>query len=257
MDVPKYVASGVDAVADGRWYGFSGLQVLLLPNMTEPPESRALAPQVPAGCALLDGQVDRLALPVVALFETVVDAIWGDAVVGNTAGMPRLAALIDRVRELFGRLFCNRGRFVVRARVPKLLWAVVALHVAIFAVLLLYPYVVRSTRFDGWVLAVMMGIALHWVVFKGECVLSYVEKVLLYERYALGEAPFHHLFVDALPASVSVAAAALFLFMWFVSFWWIFLRNTLLSPWVLRGVRAVLLLLLTIDGPTDRLNSML
>lgn len=117
----------------------------------------------------------------------------------DTASPTRLAiAMADRV-------MIARGRFVRRDRVPAAFYAVVAAHALCVGALLAYPFVARSRDLDGWFFVVLGLVYLHWLVCYGECVLGWAEKKLYYREYALGDAPLHCWFMDALSLPALVA----------------------------------------------------
>jgi len=50
-----------------------------------------------------------------------------------------------------------------------------------------YIFFFRTTKYDIYYLIYVFLIYLHWFIFKGECVLSYIEKKLLVNTYKLGD----------------------------------------------------------------------
>jgi hypothetical protein len=107
---------------------------------------------------------------------------------------------------------CAPGRCELRPGGPHpAIWAVVALHLAVIVMTLLWPLVVSRT-WDGLFILYVMLVSWHWTLCKGECVLSYLEKRCMYVAYEMGEAPLRHCFHETLPlwgsAAVHIAVFA-------------------------------------------------
>lgn len=154
----------------------------------------------------------------------------GGAVVADAVAAVRSRAGAAAIAVAFAeRAMLARGRFARRAAVPALFYGVVALHAACVVALLAYPFLADRDR-DGWFLLLLAAVALHWLAFRGECVLSWAEKALYYERYRLGEAPLHCWFMDAyaLPG-VAAFMAAFFAVSW-AGLARLLLRNVVLRP---------------------------
>ena len=68
-----------------------------------------------------------------------------------------------------------------------LLLAVCLLHWLNIIFTISYPYIIPANDFDKCFLAYMYMIAFHWVLLKGECFITYVEKKILNFEYQLGD----------------------------------------------------------------------
>ena len=104
-----------------------------------------------------------------------------------------------------------------------------ALHLVLYAVHVLYPYltwrVPHRELWDHVYLCGVFAIYLHWLPFRNECLLSYWEKRIIDDTYALGECPSIMPFQYWLQADAIVAAHA----------GWIALVSTILTMWRMRS----------------------
>jgi hypothetical protein len=55
----------------------------------------------------------------------------------------------------------------------------------------LYIFIFRTTKYDIYYLSYVMLIYVHWFIFNGECLLSYMEKKLLDIKYKMGDDIFY------------------------------------------------------------------
>jgi hypothetical protein len=87
-----------------------------------------------------------------------------------------------------------------------MLWVVTALHVGVVGLVGAWPLVV-GRAWDSVFVAGVSIIAALWIVLRGECLLSYVEKRCVYApgAYHLGDAPLRHWCSDVLPPRVAMA----------------------------------------------------
>ena len=53
-----------------------------------------------------------------------------------------------------------------------------------------------TSAYDLWYVVYFVLLALHWKLFKNECILSYWEKKILRPDYKMGETPKEHPFMD-------------------------------------------------------------
>lgn len=202
---------------------------------------------------LLDELMSRGFAPFVAFMEVFVSAVWktsgtcensihpsspspspspsGDRILdGFCAVFPKSVMVAKRFTALVRRLLYNQGKFKEKERVSPLLIAVVALHLGICAFVAMYPYWFPARTYDGWFLSFVLMICLHWTLFKGECIVSYWEKLCVYESYKMGDAPLHHWFIDVFPFSFTIVMILLLALMFHISICTVIIRNTLLSP---------------------------
>lgn len=92
------------------------------------------------------------------------------------------------------------NRMYINTTDTAVLVALYFLHWAIVCFFLFYYFVSRRlgisepwcTRFDIFYLLFAVGILIHWMIFRYECVISYMEKRILHPGYRLGDLPFEH-----------------------------------------------------------------
>ena len=108
------------------------------------------------------------------------------------------------------RVMFARGRFEKRRTIPLLFYVVALLHLAGVIALLSYPLSTQSRKHDGLYIIALGAVYLHWVVFYGECIMSWAEKALYYKKYTMGDAPLHCWFMDALPLKALIAISVIF-----------------------------------------------
>jgi hypothetical protein len=159
---------------------------------------------------LADRVLHLILAPGVSMIEkkraTHADTIITEQSLSKTSlseTMPRLSALVVRTRRA---LLHSQGAFKRRRRVSKFLYVVFAIHVVVVS-LLMYPVVTPTKRYDGIMLALVIGVMIHWAMLKGECILSFLEKRLFYDNYVLGKAPMHHWIMDVVSPNMSVVVA--------------------------------------------------
>jgi hypothetical protein len=119
-------------------------------------------------------------------------------------------------------LTSSQGVFQRRERVSSLIYVLFALHLLVVS-LVLYPMLTSNKRYDGYLIAFALGIILHWLLLRGECILSYLEKHLF---YVMGSAPVRHWVMDVLLPNLSTAAAVAVPFSLAASISYIIYRNT-------------------------------
>ena len=118
-----------------------------------------------------------------------------------------------------------------RAQTPsKFLPIASGIHLVYFVLLFaVYPivttFVAPSRKYDGFYLSLIALNTMHWIVLRGECCISYLEKLCFYEDYKLGSAPVHSWSFDVMdPARCKVSIAAMFI-MVFVAVTYVVVRN--------------------------------
>lgn len=90
----------------------------------------------------------------------------------------------------------RRDACVVRPEGPsRILWLVVLLHATWGAVVTFWAILVPR-RWDAVLLLTIVCIVLHWIVFRGECIVSVLEKHLMYVDYRMGDAPLRQWYCD-------------------------------------------------------------
>lgn len=135
---------------------------------------------------------------------------------------------LKRINHLLETLLLGQGRFAKREpreRNTPLLFLVVCVHIFIVVALISYPYLTAPSRRDIAILGITALISVHWLVFKGECILSYWEKSIYYKDYQMGVAPLHHWFVDAVDTKIAIVIAILFVVLMTTSMAILVLRN--------------------------------
>jgi hypothetical protein len=138
------------------------------------------------------------------------------------------SAIMDAARRCLDRFLEARGKLAPRPHVPWMLWVVVAVHSVLGLLILLYP-VLLPRQYDGWCMLAISAIMLHWLVFCGECILSVLEKKLLYQSYEMGKHPLHQWYMDVFPLQGSIAVMLLILASWTVALLTLVLRNLKLT----------------------------
>ena len=81
---------------------------------------------------------------------------------------------------------------------------VTSLHAAFVVAIIAYPFIMPNAH-DGVFLTIVALVFLHWVLLKGECILSFLEKRLCYVDYHLGAAPVHMWWADMYSLPVTLA----------------------------------------------------
>jgi len=74
-----------------------------------------------------------------------------------------------------------------------LILAVRSLHWTIFLFNSFFIFLFDK-EWDFLFLGLLLGVSLHWIWLKCECVVTYFEKMVLEPGYELGDRPFHHPF---------------------------------------------------------------
>jgi hypothetical protein len=124
-----------------------------------------------------------------------------------------------------GRMLRMRGVFRRRARLPVIFFIITSFHFSVAVMFGLYPYLVRTTKWDGFYMLAGLAVFAHWMLCMGECLVSWVEKKLFYEEYTMGAAPLHHWFMDAMPVWKGLSVVALFVTSWCLATACVMLRN--------------------------------
>lgn len=104
----------------------------------------------------------------------------------------------------------RRGACVLRPQGPcRIIWLVVLVHATVGGLVMLWAFLI-SREWDAIYLLLVAAIVMHWIVFKGECIISVLEKHLMYVDYRMGDAPFRQwyfeLFSERTSTSISVMA---------------------------------------------------
>lgn len=131
---------------------------------------------------------------------------------------------MERLTKCTEYALCRRGRFQRRAQPPIALHAVTCLHIAISLSIILYPFLAPKT-YDGIFLVTLLAVGLHWMLFKGECILSYVEKRMFYSDYNMGDAPVHQWWCDQLSIGAVLTVIWVFMLGVNISIMLVLLRN--------------------------------
>jgi hypothetical protein len=162
--------------------------------------------------------VEVLVSPLISFMEAwVVQMSRGSFVPDTKAGA------VDRVMRCIEQVTYMRGVF--ESNKPSLmLWIVMSLHFIIAAGIVAYPFVCSSAH-DGIFLALAVLTMVQWVVMKGECGISYIEKRLYYKDYHMGDAPIHQWWSDLLPLQYVLFIGWFFVMGWTLSLGLTLLRN--------------------------------
>lgn len=81
-------------------------------------------------------------------------------------------------------------------------------HWIIFMFNAFYPFIFDRS-WDGIFLGTLLITSVHWLWFKNECIVTYLEKKLLDPSYVLGQNAFHHPFVTDLSLHPKYGAQAM------------------------------------------------
>ena len=149
----------------------------------------------------MDGALNAVLSPWVGFAERWLAYISRGAFTPDPgrSALRRLQACVEQAVKM-------RGSFQLRGPVAsQVLLLVTSLHAAFVAAIIAYPFVVSSRSHDGVFLGIIALVFVHWVLLKGECVLSYVEKRLRYKDYRLGDAPVHMWWADMYSLRVALA----------------------------------------------------
>lgn len=80
---------------------------------------------------------------------------------------------------------------------------IISAHYFTQLIFMFYP-LIFSQRYDLLYISLYMLLVLHWNLFKGECLLSYLEKKELNKNYVLGENIYSHPYLDDLIGNTHV-----------------------------------------------------
>lgn len=121
----------------------------------------------------------------------------------------------------------QRGTLQRRAEVHlrPVFYFVILFHTVFTVLMLVYPIVVKTREYDGVYFAIAGLTMMHWVVFKGECIVGWVEKRLFYEDYYMGKAPRQMWFMDAFAPWVGLALLMIIIIGMYASFTFVMCRN--------------------------------
>jgi hypothetical protein len=133
------------------------------------------------------------------------------------------------VCEAADKWLSTRGKLERKEAVPFWFWAVVAIHVLLGLLMLTHP-IVFPRVYDGWFFLLVSCIALHWLLFCGECIISVLEKKLLYKRYRIGQYPLHQWYMDVFSTRQCIIIAAVIAMMWLFCVGTLIWRNIELGP---------------------------
>lgn len=76
------------------------------------------------------------------------------------------------------------------------IWFIRILHTFIYMCFSLYVFVFIKTEYDIVYLTLFILMILHWCLFRGDCILDYYEKKLLFPNYNLGDDIYNHIYLD-------------------------------------------------------------
>lgn len=124
------------------------------------------------------------------------------------------------------------GVFERRDSLSAAFYAVSIVHALGRGALLVYPFITRSRAWDGWYLVVL---AATLVLSCGENLFSWLEKRLYYTAYAMGAAPSHRWWMDAVPSLRLTRWLPLLVAVNIVGLALVLLRSVELSKWRVDG----------------------
>jgi hypothetical protein len=150
--------------------------------------------------------------------------------------LPRCASLVFAVASsVLGGVPPPLDPGVVRRKPRRnaaLFWPVAIAHAAWCAAYVLYPFLIapRATpRMDALFLLYSVLCVAHWLLL-GECSVTYLEKRLTYDGYALGSAPGRNWLYDILPDYAAAAVLQSFLVLAAAAFLTVLLRTIMRAP---------------------------
>jgi len=80
-----------------------------------------------------------------------------------------------------------------------ILFYIVQIFHIINEILLSFYILIFPHKYDIYYMIYLLIISIHWMFFKNECILSYIEKKSLDFKYKLGDNPYYHPFQDNIP----------------------------------------------------------
>lgn len=81
------------------------------------------------------------------------------------------------------------------AKSPVSIFLLRWLHYTVLCFMTLYPFLF-SKRFDFYYIIIAFNVFISWKIFRGECILSYLEKKYMNSNYNLGDDPMRNPYVD-------------------------------------------------------------
>jgi hypothetical protein len=75
-------------------------------------------------------------------------------------------------------------------------WLVRLLHTTIYFLFAFYIFVFTTPKYDMLYIILFLIILLNWILFRGECILDYVEKVLMNSSYKIGTSIYDHVYLN-------------------------------------------------------------
>ena len=166
----------------------------------------------------------ELSAPLAALLERMLVRLSA----GAFTPMESTSSAFARFKHCADYIMCMRGRFKRRDKTSPMLWASCALHITVVLGVIAYPFFAPRT-YDGCYLLFVAAVVTHWLLLKGECVLSLIEKKLAYEEYRMGAAPLHQWWCDRMPLEWAVVIIWVMIIGWNAAATLVVLRNVQLQ----------------------------
>jgi hypothetical protein len=133
------------------------------------------------------------------------------------------------MHNIMNHMLSQKGQFERNERPSNMLYIVAGLHILISALIVVYPlfttFAPRWKRFDGFYIIAVGAIVSHWLLFRGECILSYIEKRCFYRNYKMGAAPVHIWEIDVIPTALVLKIILALFSMFYIAVSWTILRN--------------------------------
>jgi hypothetical protein len=104
------------------------------------------------------------------------------------------------------------------------LYIVIWLHYLIEIFYTTYIFIFPK-KFDIYFSLFIFIICLHWIIFKNECILSYIEKKIIDPNYILGSTPNNHIHINLLHPFIYF----LFSIIIFINILYVLYRNNSMS----------------------------
>ena len=146
--------------------------------------------------------------PIDIVRDLLAAAIQGSQKTDDKRGIERMWRAYDEIGswiEGMRRGKCAGLDLKPREHLPTEFYVVAWTHYVILAFCIAFPLLFsREQGFDLLFLAFIFIVVIHWFYFCGECIFSYFEKKLFYEKYKIGSMTNLHWFNDTLPWQVTL-----------------------------------------------------
>ena len=76
------------------------------------------------------------------------------------------------------------------------------IHIINEIFIMTYVFLFKTNKYDLYYSIYLFIIFLHWLLFKNECIISYLEKKSIDKNYVLGSKPFEHPYRESIPSTI-------------------------------------------------------